>query len=105
MANCVHDLQQWQPEDPSLQEAYEDHVRRWEQLRLEIEALCVQLEEVPQRWHEYNMKSVFFDLLISSPYSSLHPDGKPSSAGWTAWKILCKDCKSKHAPPTNTSKL
>lgn len=57
MAQAVNDLEVIQPEDQSLREAHAEHVEQWRKLRLQIEELRIQLEEVPERWNQYRLRS------------------------------------------------
>ena len=45
-----------EPEEQSLQKTYEEHYAHWERLKMDIENLRQQLEEVPEKWKHYNQR-------------------------------------------------
>ena len=44
------------PDDRSLEQAHSEHADRWHRLKLEIEDLRMNLEEVPEKWRQYNQR-------------------------------------------------
>ena len=42
------------PDDQYLVDAHQDHLERWRKLQIEIDQLFAMLEQVPERWKEYN---------------------------------------------------
>ena len=44
------------PESTDLQQKYHEYKQRWEQLKSDISSLRLQLDEIPQRWKQYNIK-------------------------------------------------
>ena len=40
----------------SLRDKYEKHREEWEDLRSDLDRLFLMLQQLPERWHEYNQK-------------------------------------------------
>ncbi|XP_074648980.1 muscle-specific protein 300 kDa-like isoform X3 [Tubulanus polymorphus] len=47
-------LKRYYPEDPSLQEAYDEYLDRWHVVGRNIDCVNTYLQEMPAQWNEYN---------------------------------------------------
>ena len=65
MAVTSEQLKQLRPDDGSLQEAVQEYSRRWQLVTRHIDDMRAQLEEVPERWRDYNRRCVI--LPASTP--------------------------------------
>ena len=44
------------PDDQTLPQAHAEYTSRWQRLKLDIEDLRMNLEEVPEKWKQYNLR-------------------------------------------------
>lgn len=49
-------LLEYEKDETSLQEGYEEHEERWQRLLATMDTLHLGLKQLPERWKDYNQK-------------------------------------------------
>ena len=56
MTSTSERLSAYHADDKSLQEAVTEYTRRWRDVMRHVDGMRTQLEEVPERWRDYNRR-------------------------------------------------